>query len=153
VKTKQNAVPPKRRILLVDDHPILRESFGELLNLEPDLHVCGEAADAKGALREARRGLPDLAVVDIELRKASGIDLIKKLKVLFPRLPVLALSVHDEALYAERALRAGARGYVMKQAPLDEVLGAVRQVLCGERYVSRKMAVRMGEAGRARAAK
>jgi DNA-binding NarL/FixJ family response regulator len=136
----------KRQILLVDDHPILRESFGELINLEPDLHVCGAAADAKAALSEVRRGVPDLAVVDIELHEASGIDLIKKLKSLYPQLPVLALSVHDEALFAERALRAGAQGYVMKQAALEEVLGALRQVLHGQRYLSRNMLARMGQA-------
>jgi DNA-binding NarL/FixJ family response regulator len=136
----------KRRILLVDDHAILRESFGELLDLEPDLHVCCKAADAQGALNEVRRNLPDLAVVDIELRETSGIDLIKALKALYPGLPVLALSVHDEVLYAERALNAGARGYVMKQDSLDEVLVAVRQVLEGEPYISRQMLARIGEA-------
>jgi DNA-binding NarL/FixJ family response regulator len=96
-------------------------------------------------LTELRRGVPDLVVVDIELRETSGVDLIKKLKILYPQLPVLALSVHDEVLYAERALGAGARGYVMKQASLDEVLGAMRQVLGGERYLSVKMQARMGE--------
>jgi DNA-binding NarL/FixJ family response regulator len=145
LKTKHKAGLRKRRILLVDDHPILRESFGELIDLEPDLHVGAQAADAHGALTELRRGVPDLVVVDIELRETSGVDLIKKLKTLYPHLPVLALSVHDEVLYAERALGAGARGYVMKQASLDEVLRAMRQVLSGERYLSVKMQARMGE--------
>jgi len=148
LKAKHKAALRRRRIVLVDDHPILRESFAQLIDLEPDLRVCAQAADAHAALGEARRALPDLVVVDIELREASGLDLIKKLRALYPHLPVLALSVHDEVLYAERALRAGAAGYVMKQASLEEVLGAMRQVLGGKRYVSVKMQARMGEVRR-----
>ncbi len=129
----------KAKVLLVDDHPILRESFGQLINLEQDLEVCGQAGNPTTALAEVAAMKPDLVVVDIELNGASGIELIKRMKSLYPRLQVLALSVHDETLYAERAMRAGAQGYVMKRASIDEVMTAIRCVLRGERYLSAKM--------------
>lgn len=133
----------KRRILLVDDHPILRESFGQLINLEEELEVCGQAEDAAGAMGQLAAELPDLLIVDIELRGCNGIELIKCVKAKYPTLPILALSVHDELLYAERALRAGASGYVMKQAAIGEVMAALRQVLRGERYLSPRMQARL----------
>jgi DNA-binding NarL/FixJ family response regulator len=134
-----------RRLLLVDDHPILREGFAGLINQEPDLTVCGQADDAANALDKIAASKPDLIIVDIALKGINGIELIKRIKALHGKIPVLVLSVQDEVLFAERALRAGARGYVMKQAPTEEVMRAIRQVLRGDRYLSRKMQERMLE--------
>ena len=131
------AVPGHRhRLLVVDDHPVIRKGLTKVLDLEPDLEVCGEADNAGQALAALRAGTFDLALVDISLRGVSGIDLLKDLKIHWPELPVLILSMHDEMLYAERALRAGARGYVMKQEPLAHVLTAIRRVLRGHIFVS-----------------
>ena len=130
----------KRRILIVDDHPLLREGIARLLNDQPDLMVCGEAEDRAAALEAADTGQPDLAVVDISLKDQSGLELIKDFKVRFPHLLILALSVHDESIYAERALRAGARGYVMKREASEKVLEAIRSVLDGKVYISSRIA-------------
>ncbi|MBI5685920.1 MAG: response regulator transcription factor [Verrucomicrobia bacterium] len=130
----------KRRILIVDDHPLLREGVARLINDQPDLMVCGEAEAPSAALAVADTAKPDLAVVDISLKDQSGLELIKDFKVRFPNLLVLALSVHDESVYAERALRAGARGYVMKREASDKVLEAIRSVLEGNVYISNKIA-------------
>src|SRR3954471_18636138 len=127
----QSAKTTCRRLLLVDDHPILREGFAGLINREPDLRVCGQADDAVNALRDIAASNPDLVIVDIALKGINGIELIKRIKAAHREIPVLVLSVQDEALFAERALRAGARGYVMKQAPTEDVMGAIRQVLRG----------------------
>src|SRR5262245_15801610 len=102
----------KRRLLLVDDHPVLREGFAYLIEREPSLKVCGQADNAGQALSEIAAQNPDLVIVEIALKGINGIELIKRIKVLHPHLPVLVLSAQDEALFAERALRAGARGYV-----------------------------------------
>ena len=126
----------KRRLLIVDDHPIMRQGLFALLNNEPDLVVCGQAATAPQGLAAARELNPALAIVDISLKGVSGIDLIKDLRNFLPKLPVLVLSMHDEALYAERALRAGARGYVMKQEATENIAVAIRRVLAGHLYVS-----------------
>jgi DNA-binding NarL/FixJ family response regulator len=134
-----------RRLLLVDDHPILREGFAGLINQEPDLKVCGQPDDSANALNDIAALKPDLVIVDIALKGINGIELIKRIKALDGELPVLVLSVQDEALFAERALRAGARGYVMKQAPTEEVMAAIRQVLRGARYLSHRMQERMLE--------
>ncbi|MGH7936746.1 MAG: response regulator [Chthoniobacterales bacterium] len=134
----------KRAILLVDDHPLFRKGMGQLLDGQPDLKVRAEAENSAGALDAIRRHRFDLAIVDIGLRDgANGIELMKFIKVERPELPVLMVSMYDEALYAERALRAGARGYVMKREALDCVLGAVRSVLDGDIYISPTMSKRM----------
>lgn len=133
----------KHRIVIVDDHPIVRQGLAQLIEQEDDLHICGQAEDAHEAMRAIRQLNPDLVIVDISLRTTSGIDLIKDIKAQFPTLPVLTLSMHDEALYAERALRAGARGYIMKQEAPAEVVAAIRRVLAGTTYVSQGMAAKM----------
>ncbi len=134
-----------RQLLLVDDHPILREGFARLIDQEADLKVCGQADNATRALTAISTLKPDLVVVDIALKGMNGLELIKRIKALHSEVPVLVLSVLDEALFAERALRAGAKGYVMKQAPAEEVMGAIRRVLRGGRYLRRKMQERMLE--------
>ncbi|MGA3172653.1 MAG: response regulator transcription factor [Chthoniobacteraceae bacterium] len=135
----------KRRILIVDDHPLFRHGIGDLINAEADLEVCGEADNAPSALDSIRSLAPDLVTIDISLRGANGIELLKSIKAEHPKLPLLVLSMHDENLYALRALRAGARGYIMKQEALDRVMSAIRQVLQGELYVSPSMSGRMIE--------
>jgi DNA-binding NarL/FixJ family response regulator len=136
-------VAAKRRIFLVDDHPITRQGVVVLINQEPDLEVCGEADSAPKAFDLLQKSKADLAVVDISLKTTSGIELTKNLKVLLPDLPILIMSMHDESLYAERALRAGAKGYVMKQEASDNILIAIRRILDGELYLSEKMKEKM----------
>jgi DNA-binding NarL/FixJ family response regulator len=124
----------------VDDHPIVRERLAELINQEPDLTVCGEADDSRGALKAVESLRPDMAIVDISLKDTYGIELIKQLKDLYPKFPMLVLSMHDESLYGERALRAGARGYLTKQEASKRVITAIRRILAGDIFVSDKMA-------------
>ncbi len=126
----------KKRVLLVDDHPILRQGLANVLNMQPHLCVCGEAQGRADALTAAERLVPDLALVDLSLRSGDGLELIKDLRVRMPNLLILVLSMHDETIYAERALRAGARGYVMKQEKFDRLLLAIGRVLSGAIYVS-----------------
>jgi DNA-binding NarL/FixJ family response regulator len=126
-------------VLVVDDHPLVRERVAELINQEPDLAVCGEAEDANGALAAVKQHSPDVAIIDITLKDTYGIELIKQLKNLYPKLPILVLSMHDESLYGERALRAGAKGYLTKQEASKKVVDALRRVLRGEIYVSEKL--------------
>jgi DNA-binding NarL/FixJ family response regulator len=133
----------KRTVLIVDDHPIVRQGLALLINQEKDLEVCGQAEDAHGAMQAIGRLDPDMVIVDIGLKDTSGIELIKDLKIQHPDLPVLTLSMYDEAVYGERALRAGARGYVMKQEATEKVVTAIRRVLAGEVYVSSGMAAKM----------
>ena len=130
----------KTKVLVVDDHPLVRERVAELINQEPDLVVCGEAEDARKALTVVADTRPDIAIVDITLKDSYGIELIKQLKELYPDLPTLVLSMHDESLYGERALRAGARGYLTKQEATKKVIDAIRRILRGEVYVSEKLA-------------
>ena len=130
----------KVRILVVDDHPIVRERLAELIDQEPDLEVCGEAEDAHQAIKAVAALAPDLAIVDITLKDTYGIELIRQLRDLHPRLPILVLSMHAESLYAERALRAGARGYLTKQAATRQVVTAIRRILAGDVYVSEAVA-------------
>jgi DNA-binding NarL/FixJ family response regulator len=130
----------KSRIFLVDDHAMFRDGLRQLIDREPDLAVCGDAAEAEAALQEIRKLKPDLVVVDITLGGTSGIDLIKAIKNENEDFPVLVVSMHDESLYAERALRAGAMGYVMKQEPAKTVKTAIRKVLGGDMHLSEKMA-------------
>ena len=127
------------QILIVDDHPLFREGLRQMIEREPGLRVCGEAADAAEALRIVGQSEPDLVIVDISLDGASGIDLVKTLKSEHGELPVLVLSMHDETLYAERALRAGAMGYVMKHEPPKTVRAAIQRVLGGAIYLSERM--------------
>jgi DNA-binding NarL/FixJ family response regulator len=133
----------KRTVLIVDDHPIVRQGLAQLINQEKDLEVCGQAGDAHEALLAIRQLDPDMVIVDLGLGDTSGIDLIKDLKVQYPDLPVLTLSMYDESVYGERALRAGAKGYVMKQEATEKVVTAIRRVLAGEVYVSSGMAAKM----------
>jgi DNA-binding NarL/FixJ family response regulator len=135
--------PVKKRILVVDDHPIVRQGLALLINREPDLVVCGEAEEAMGAMHVLASSRPDLAIVDISLSGPDGIDLLKSVRTTHPTLPVLILSMHDESVYAERALRAGANGYIMKQEATENVLVAVRRILNGEIYVSARIANQM----------
>jgi DNA-binding NarL/FixJ family response regulator len=129
----------KSRILIVDDHPLFREGLQQLIDRDPQLTVCGEASTATEALQAIPQLKPDLVLVDISLGGASGIELIKHIKNAFEELAVLVVSMHDEALYAERALRAGAMGYVMKHEPSKTVKTAIHKVLRGEMYLSERM--------------
>jgi len=135
--------PVKIKVFVVDDHPIVRQGLAQLINREPDLMVCGEAEDARTAIQAMDPLKPDIVVVDVSLNGPDGIDLLKTIRSQDPRLPVLVLSMHDESLYAERALRAGANGYIMKQEATERVLTAIRQILAGEVYVSDRMAQKM----------
>jgi DNA-binding NarL/FixJ family response regulator len=129
----------KQRVVIVDDHPMFRERLSQLINLELDMEVCGEADDAQEGIRLIRDTSPNLAIVDITLKGSSGLELVKSIKALSIVMPVLVLSMHDESLYAERTLRAGASGYITKHQPAEEVLSAIRRVLAGETYLSEKM--------------
>jgi DNA-binding NarL/FixJ family response regulator len=129
----------KNRILIVDDHPLFREGLQQLIDRDPELAVCGEAATMVEALQVIPKLKPDLVLVDISLGGASGIELIKAIKNDFEDLPVLVVSMHDESLYAERAMRAGAMGYVMKHEPSKTVKAAIHKVLQGEIYLSERM--------------
>lgn len=140
---RKSEVTTRRRVMLVDDHPLVRERLAGLINEQPDLCVCCEAADLNEALALLERCPPDLAVVDLSLRNSHGLDLIKDLHVRQPRLPVLVVSMHDENLYAQRVLRAGARGYITKQEATQNVLHAIRRVLAGEVYVSARLATQL----------
>jgi len=149
---------PRRGIIVVDDHPLFRKGVGQMLSQEPDLEVRAEAANSPRALALMRTTRFDLAIVDIGLHgSTNGIELTKAIKAEHPDVPVLVLSMHDESLYADRALRAGARGYLMKREALDSVISAVRTVLNGEIYVSPTISKRMivehvGADGHARSA-
>lgn len=133
----------KKRVLVVDDHPIVRQGLALMINREPDLVVCGEAEDAMAAMHVLASARPDFVIVDISLNGPDGIELLKNLRTTHPVLPVLILSMHDESIYAERALRAGANGYIMKQEATEKVLVAVRRILSGEIYVSDRIGNRM----------
>jgi len=129
----------KERVVIVDDHPLFRERLSELINHELDMEVCGEAEDARQAIELIRNTSPDPAIVDITLKGSSGLELIKSIKAVPIGVPVLVLSMHDESLYAERALRSGATGYITKHESADNVLLAIRRVLAGEVYLSGTM--------------
>jgi DNA-binding NarL/FixJ family response regulator len=133
----------KKRILVVDDHPIVRQGLALMLNREADFVVCGEAEDATGAMLVMASARPDVLIVDISLNGPDGLDLLKNIRTTHPALPVLILSMHDESIYAERALRAGANGYIMKQEATEKVLVAIRRILNGEIYVSERIASKM----------
>jgi DNA-binding NarL/FixJ family response regulator len=129
----------RARILLVDDHPIVRRGLEQLIDQEPDLVVAAEASTAEEAMSALERGDIDLAVIDVSLQGVSGIELVKQLRGIYPNLMVLMLSMYDEMFYAERALRAGAQGYIMKQRATSDIVGAIRTVLEGDLYVSREL--------------
>jgi DNA-binding NarL/FixJ family response regulator len=135
----------KIKVLLVDDHPLVREGLVNLISQQADLQICGEASSEPQALELIRTVQPHVAIVDISLESGSGIELIKSIKALFPAVMVLVLSMHDESLYAERALRAGARGYIMKREAAKKVIEAIRCVLAGQLYVSDKIAALLAE--------
>ena len=129
----------QKKILIVDDHPMMREGLREVINREPDLRVCGESANSVQAMAAVEKLDPDLVLVDVTLPGKSGLELVKDLRALHPRVMILAISMHDEALYAERMLRAGASGYITKQQPPSELITAIRHVLANRVYVSREM--------------
>jgi DNA-binding NarL/FixJ family response regulator len=133
----------KSKVFVVDDHPIVRQGLALLINRESDLTVCGEAEDAHTAVQAVATAKPDILVVDISLNGPDGLDLLKDIRTRYSELPVLVLSMHDESVYAERALRAGAQGYIMKQEATEKVLVALRRILSGEIYVSERIANRM----------
>jgi DNA-binding NarL/FixJ family response regulator len=140
---KHNVIAPKptgrKKILIVDDHPMMREGLRGVIEHEPDMMVCGEAENARQAMEAVPKLAPDLLLVDITLPGKSGLELVKDLKAMHPGLPVLAISMHDESLYAERMLRAGANGYITKRQPSEELVKAIRQVLGSSLYVSQEV--------------
>lgn len=142
---KRKPQPAKTRILIVDDHPIMRQGLVALISNEPDLTICCEAENARQAMESVAAGPPDLVILDITLPDKNGLEVIKDLQAINPTLPVLVVSMHDEALYAERVLRAGGRGYIMKQEGGKRLLDGIRQVLRGQICVSDKMAGRILE--------
>jgi DNA-binding NarL/FixJ family response regulator len=129
----------KTRLLILDDHPMMREGLAQLIDNEPDLTVCGQAGTAVEGLEMVAKLKPDLLLADISLPDKSGLELIKDSLALHPEIPVLVISMHDETLYAERTLRAGARGYIMKQEGGQKLMGAIRKVLSGQIYVSERI--------------
>jgi DNA-binding NarL/FixJ family response regulator len=139
-------IAQKKRILIVDDHPMMRQGLAQLIGAEPDLVVCGEVEDAGRALDILGTSKPDLVLADISLPGKNGLELIKDFQAIHPGLPVLVISMHDESLYAERVLRAGGRGYIMKQEGGKKLMQAMRQVLEGKIYVSEKISAGILEA-------
>ncbi|HEX3486027.1 MAG TPA: response regulator transcription factor [Micropepsaceae bacterium] len=135
----------KHQILLVDDHPLVRESLASLINQQPDLAVCGEAESVKQALDYLSKTSPDMAIIDLSLKESSGLDLIKTVKTAYPHIGMIVLSMHDERHYAERAIRAGARGYVMKRETTKKIIAAIHQVMAGKLGVSEEVAALFAE--------
>src|ERR1700750_193550 len=133
----------KKTVFVVDDHPLLRQGLALMINRESDLTVCGEAEEAQAAMKAIAAKKPDILIADISLNGPDGLDLLKALRTLYPDLPVLVLSMHDESIYAERALRARANGYIMKQEATEKVLIALRRILSREIYVSDRIANNM----------
>ena len=142
---KKPAAAAKKKVLIVDDHPMMREGLAQLLDHEPDLCACCQADNAAQAMASVAKSRPDLALVDISLPDKSGLELIKDLHSMHPSVPILVVSMHDETLYAERVLRAGGRGYIMKQEGGKKLMQAIRQVLNGQIYVSEKMSAKILE--------
>ncbi len=145
MSSRAPAHPPgtKSRVLVVDDHPIVRQGLALMIDQEPDLEVCGEAEEAASALAAIAASRPDVVLLDISLPGPDGIEVLKAIRATDPSLPVLVLSMHDESVYAERALRAGANGYIMKQEATENVLVALRRILRREMYVSDRIASAM----------
>ena len=139
-QAQNESFPKKHKVFVVDDHPIVRQGLALLINQEPDLSVSGEAEEAHTALKRIAASPPDVVIVDISLNGPDGLEVIKTIRASDPSLPLLVLSMHDEAVYAERALRAGANGYIMKQEATETVLVALRRILNREIYVSERVA-------------
>jgi DNA-binding NarL/FixJ family response regulator len=143
-KPKSVSAKKPKRIIIVDDHPLFRKGLEQLINSSnDDFAICGEAGDAAEGMSKIRELKPDLAIVDLSLPGANGIELIKNIRAEFEKLPVLILSMHDESLYALRALRAGAQGYVMKQEALENVMSAICEILAGRPYLSSQMSAKL----------
>ena len=133
----------KRSVLIIDDHPLLRQGIAMLINQQADLRVCGEAEDLRVAVQCIVQLRPDIVILDISLKGPDGLEVLKTIRATTPDLPVLVLSMHDEVLYAERAIRARANGYIMKQEATDKVLVAIRRILDGEVYLSEAMSKKL----------
>ena len=140
---KQDPTKGKTRILLVDDHAVVRFGIAQLINRQSDMVVCGEEEDASRAMSAIATLKPDLVIADISLKDSSGLELMRNIKVQYPGISVLVVSIHDESVYAEIAFRAGALGYLMKQEALEKILTAIRRVLTGAIYVSDTLAAKM----------
>jgi len=134
-----NPEPPKTRVLIVDDHPVFRTGLAGLVNLEKDLTICGEAQDATQAMKALELLKPDLVLMDLSLPGKSGLELLKDFRAMSPRTPVLMISMHDETLYAERVIRAGGKGYIMKQEGPERIIQGIRKVLSGGIFVSERI--------------
>jgi DNA-binding NarL/FixJ family response regulator len=141
--SEPNAPAARKTVLVVDDHPLLRQGLAMLINQQQDMEVCGEVEEAHAALQFIAQNKPDIMILDISLRGPDGLELLKSIRGLYPGLPVLILSMHDEAIYAERALRARANGYIMKQEATEKVLVALRRILKGDVYLSDSMSKKM----------
>ena len=139
----------KTRVLLVDDHVVLRQGLALMINEEPDMMVCGEADGVRSALEAARTSNPDVAVVDLSIRDGDGLELLKALRDQFPHVLTLVLSMFDEAVYAERALHAGALGYIMKAEAVDNVMRAIRRIVGGGRFISPSLSERLSRTAQA----
>ncbi|MGA1980375.1 MAG: response regulator transcription factor [Sedimentisphaerales bacterium] len=140
LKKKQNKTNEnKTQVLIVDDHPVIRDGLATIINHERDMNVCGQADDAHQALKAVTELKPDVVIADISLKSSDGIELTKSIKARYPRLPVIVFSVHDESIYAERALRAGAHAYMMKDVVSENIVKAIRTVLNGEIFISEKI--------------
>lgn len=137
--SENNDSPAKAKILIVDDHPIVRQGLAQVINIQTDLELCCEAGNAKETLAVIPRCRPDLAIIDISLDGVSGLSLITTLTAHYPELPILVMSMHEESLYAERSLRLGAKGYIMKHQATVNILSAIRQILAGGIYLSADM--------------
>ena len=146
MKSRPTIKAGRKRIFIVDDHPMMRDGLRALISGESDLEVCGEADDALPALEQIEKLKPDLTIVDITLRSTSGLELVKDLRIRAPGVPALVISMHDESLYAERVLRAGGRGYVMKQEGGKKLMEAIRHVLSGQTFVSPKISAKILDA-------
>lgn len=133
----------KVEIIVVEDHAMVRQGLVRLIQDEPDFNVCGEAADGQAALKLISETKPDMAIVDLGLQEMGGLELIKNIKIRQPGLLILVVSMHDESVFAERVLRAGAKGYIMKKESAEKVVGAIRHVLSGKTYLSEKMSEKM----------
>jgi DNA-binding NarL/FixJ family response regulator len=140
---QQASSQARRKVVVVDDHPVFLRGLVQLIQQESDLVVCGEAETAAQAMQVIAARSPDIVVTDISLKDSDGIELLKDIRAHYPQLPVLMLSLYDETLYAERALRAGARGYIMKQEAADKVMMAIRRVLNGDVFISENLSTKM----------
>ena len=143
---KDVPAPVRKRVLLVDDHPFMRAGLRQLIDRQPDLMVSGEAGNPAEAFQQLARGVPDLILTDLTMPGRGGLEFLRDLRAAHERMPILVVSMHDEGVYAERALRAGARGYIMKEAGGENLLAAIRRVLDGEVYVSARMSARILDA-------